>query len=158
MVPEGSMPKKSWFAVKSLFRVEAFGEPVAVDDDYDADGTLVEERVVLLRARSLDDALARGKKEADAYADGEHLNPYGQTVRVRRLDGLEASYLFLFDGKKPEVWSSTSIIPASITDADVELLRFGPRESENALRLRRKYFDAELPLPVPPRRKKPGRA
>ena len=47
------MPKKRLYAVKSLFRVEVVGEPTGADDDYDPDGMLIEERVVLLMARSL---------------------------------------------------------------------------------------------------------
>ena len=140
------MPKKRLYAVKSLFRVEVFGEPTGADDDYDPDGMLIEERVVLLMARSLEDALRRGAKEADRYcAHGEHLNPYGQVVRQRRVDVLEASGpLLMFDGDAPEVWSSTSVLPSSVTDEELRLTRFGPEETEARLRLRRKYFNAQL--------------
>jgi len=148
------MPKKRWFAVKSLCRVEVFGEPVGADEAYDPDGTLIEERVVLLRARSLDDALRKGEKEADDYALDDHVNPYGQTVRSRRIRILEASYVSPLDENMPEVWSSTSVIPASVSDADLVLQRFGPPESEDAVRFRRKYIDAALELPAGPKRKK----
>jgi hypothetical protein len=148
------MSKKGWFAVKSLFRTEVLGEPVGADEEYDAEGTLIEERVVLVRARSLDDALSRGEKEADEYSEDEHVNPYGQTVKWRRIKILEASYVYPLDDKMPEVWSSTSVIPASVADAELEVQRFGPAESADALGLRRKYLDAQLRLPSPPKRGK----
>jgi hypothetical protein len=144
IVREGAMAKKRWYAVKSLLRVEAFGDPVGADDDYDPEGTLIEERVVLIRARSFEDALRRGEKEADAYAAGAHVNPYGQVVRFRRLSIVEAAFVFPLDEKTPEVWSSTSVIPASVTDAELAVMRFGPSEGEDATRRRRKYWNAEL--------------
>jgi hypothetical protein len=107
---------------------------------------LVQERVVLLRATSLKDALLRGAKEADAYcADSEHLNLYGQTVRMRRVDVLESSHLFIgLDAKRQEVWSSTRVLPASVTDQELELMRFGPNESVPDVRNRKKYLDPAI--------------
>src|SRR4051794_8957759 len=42
-----------WFGVKTIFRVEASGTPRKTDDRFDPDVTMVEERVVLIRARSI---------------------------------------------------------------------------------------------------------
>jgi len=107
---------------------------------------LIEERIVLVKAASFENALRRGEAEADSYAAGEHVNPYGQVVRFRRIPIVEASWLFPLEAKAPEVWWSTTVIPASVTDAEVAVMRFGPDEGEEAVRRRRKYLNAELRL------------
>jgi hypothetical protein len=59
-----------WYAVKTLYRSEGLGRPTATDSAYDPAATLVEERVVLLKARSFQDAIRAAEKEARAYATG----------------------------------------------------------------------------------------
>jgi hypothetical protein len=87
--------KLKWFGVKTIYRTSIRGKPTFVDEYYDADGTLVEERVVLVRARNHDEAIRRAEREAGTYAaDTYYRNRFGQVVSLRRLNGIESFELF----------------------------------------------------------------
>lgn len=130
-----------WFGIKSLFRTSITGAPSVRDEDYDSEGTLVEERVVLVRARSASEAIAKGEAEARAYCRGYHINPYGQRVTLRRLKVIESFELYDPPVNMSEIWSSTSVIQSSVTDHDLVDQRFGPDEPQQALSLRKKYLN-----------------
>lgn len=51
-----------WFGVKTLIRWEAIGKPESIDENFDEDATLVEERIVLFKARSSDEAIKKSGK------------------------------------------------------------------------------------------------
>ena len=78
-----------WFGVKTLTRWEAIGKPKSIDENFDEDATLVEERIVLIKARSFDEAIKKGEKEAENYLD-EYKNFYGQKVKQRYLKVCDA--------------------------------------------------------------------
>lgn len=137
--------KKAWFAVKSLFRTEISDPPRAMDGDYDPDGALVEERVVLVRARSHAKALRRAEREADKYSRPmQHVNAYGQRVVWRRVKVLSSYELFEKPRDGREVWSLTSVVPSATTDQELEIQRFGPDDTKESLRRRKKFLDLEF--------------
>lgn len=70
--------KKKWFGVKTLYRACARGRPTKRDRHYQPDATLIEERVVLVRAADFDHALKGANREALAYARDGYENQYGQ--------------------------------------------------------------------------------
>jgi hypothetical protein len=137
--------KLKWFAVKTAYRTSIQGKPKRKLPNYDAAGTLVEERVVLVRARDHEHALAIAEKEADRYVRKPYTNSYGQRVTWRRLKRSVRSYA-LFEDQPPghlgEVWSSTQIIPRSVTDARVLGNLFGPAEIDRLQRM--KFIDAKI--------------
>ncbi len=110
-----------WYAVKTLLRTRATGRPRATDRHFDPEMTLVEERVVAFLARSFDDAIAKGAKDARAYCAATHENPYGQTVRMTYLDCCNAYELLdpLGCPSGTEVYSRTEVVPKTQTDAAV---------------------------------------
>jgi hypothetical protein len=57
-----------WYGVKTLHRTQPIGRPVGRDKLYARAITLVEERVVILEARSFEEAIRRGEAEARKYA------------------------------------------------------------------------------------------
>ncbi len=71
-----------WFGVKTLTRWEAIGKPTNIDDNYDEEATLIEERIVLIKARSFDEAINKGEKEAKEDLS-EYKNFYGQKIKQR---------------------------------------------------------------------------
>src|SRR5260221_6603634 len=80
-----------WYSVKTLYRVTCKGRPKRVDANYDAEGTLVVERVVLFRARSFDDAIVKAERDALRYAaDGGGRNSYGQRIVIRYMGSCDA--------------------------------------------------------------------
>ncbi|HEX7492150.1 MAG TPA: DUF4288 domain-containing protein [Candidatus Limnocylindrales bacterium] len=135
--------KKSWFAVKSLYRSEIVGDPRVVDEDYDPDGTLVEERVIIVRAGSHEKALQKAEVEAERYR-GEHVNPYGQLVVWRRAEFLDSFRLFDKPADGREVWSMMTVVPSATTDEELAIQRFGPIESKKSLRRRKKFLNREF--------------
>jgi hypothetical protein len=140
-----------WFAVKSVFRTAVTGRPLATDSAYDPAATVVEERVVLFRARSPREALVRGRREARAYAsDCPHRNPYGQRVLCRSLELMDCFELFNPPSSGREIYSRTQFVDQSVSDASVLLALLGPaRESAADRRRRRNILDIVFQRPAP---------
>lgn len=131
-----------WYGVKTAYRLEPSGEPESTDRDYWGDGSLVEERVVLFRARSFDDAIRKAEDEAKRYAAGStDRNPYGQPLTLRYLETCDAYELTSDDSPASgtEVFSMTELVPRSVSDDAVLNRRFG-REESTRTRARRKNF------------------
>src|SRR5579872_2145510 len=106
--------QRSWYAVRTLYRLTAAGPPKRRDKHYDPAATLVEERVVLFLATGFEDALAQGEKEASDYCRQiRFTNWYGQRVRARPLSSSDA-YQLVDDRvvAGSEVYSSTDLFPA----------------------------------------------
>jgi Domain of unknown function (DUF4288) len=131
-----------WFAVKTIYRTRALGKPRFTDDDFDAEATLIEERVVLFRARGFDEALDKGEREARAYTRGEHRNRYGQRVVQKYLAACDAYELFDEPGNRAEVFSSTEVVPESVSDAEVADRRIGAERERS--RARTKFLNREF--------------
>ena len=116
----------SWYGVRTLIRLIATGKPKRRDQHFDPDSTLVEDRVVLLRASSFKDAIQQAEKEARQYCRRTHFsNIYGQRVRLKYLGAVDA---FSLSDHEPspgcEVYSSMAIVPRSISDSKVIEERF----------------------------------
>src|SRR6202012_1195422 len=101
--------------------------PKATDGDFDPKVTLVEERVVVYRGRSFDDAIAKAEKDARVYASLTYENPYGQTVRTTYLDCCDAYEIPdpLGCESGTETYSRTEVVPTTETDAAVCRRLFG---------------------------------
>jgi hypothetical protein len=132
-----------WYGAKTLYRARAYGGAIATDRYHDPQASLVEERVVLFRARSFDDAIEKAEKEAATYVKDTHVNPYGQTVRVRYLGDVNVYELFDAPGAGVEVYSRTEFVPARESDATVRarLLR---RESKTQSKRRINILNSEF--------------
>ena len=131
----------NWYAVKSLYRSCAVGRPVAVDRYYDPDATLVEERVVLFRARSFDEAIRKAEAEGRAYAASyDHANRYGQQVRQEYLDTCTAFELSDPPGPGREIFSSTEVVSRTTTPAAICRAKMRIQRKNQAWR-RTKFVD-----------------
>ena len=132
-----------WFGVRVALRTVARGRAIGRDADYDASGTLVEERVVVIRARSARDAFARVRRrirnEAITYK-----NAYGQTVREALLPEWEAYELFDPPSDGAEVFSRTVRVPTAVGDRAVAARLFEAPLSEAEQRHRRRFLAAEV--------------
>ena len=133
-----------WYAVKTLYRWSAVGAPVATDAAYDSTASLVEERVVLFKASSFQEAIRAAEREARAYVDCEHINPYGQRVKMRYLGACDAYHLFYPPVAGAEVFSSTEIMAKSLRDKSIVERRMGLVETTRSARRRKKFLDREL--------------
>lgn len=142
-----------WYGVKTLYRTRAIGPPSDPDEHYDPDSTMLEERIVVFRARSFDDAIRKGELEAEAYANGretpaggkrraEIRNPYHQRLSTRFLGAIDAFELFEPPGAGVEVFSSTSLVSKGTSDSALVDARFG--QEERHLGARTKFLDGRL--------------
>jgi hypothetical protein len=112
--------------------------------------TLVEERIVILRARGFEEAIRKGEAEARSYArDCRHRNPYGQQVRQRYLAYCDA---YIFDDapkEGAEVYSSTEVAPRKSSDRALLRRVIGRKESRRAHQSRRNILDIVFDAPAP---------
>ncbi len=108
-----------WFGVKTISRWETIGKPNSMDDGYDDEATLIEERIVLIRARSSDEAIKKAEKEA-VENQSEYNNFYNQKVRIRYLKCCDAFELFDEDLKSgTEIFSMTKFISKKVEDSKI---------------------------------------
>ena len=133
-----------WFGVKTVYRSSAVGKPRIIDNDYDPEGTLVEERVVLFRAKDHDDAIKKGEREAEQYVLDAYTNPYGQLVVGRRLRTIESFELYDNPGERIEVWSSTRVVRKSVPNTQILEMFFGVTETKAQMNRRKKYLNREF--------------
>ena len=134
-----------WFGVKTLTRWEAIGKPKSIDGNFDADATLIEERIVLIRARNFDEAIKKGENEAKRNLS-EYKNFYGQKVKQRYLEVCDAFELFDEPNENGvEVFSLIETVSKKVKDSVLVENKFGKDESpESFARKREKFWDAEL--------------
>ena len=134
-----------WFGVKTLTRWEAVGKPKSIDENFNEDATLIEERVVLIKARSFDEALKKGEKVAKEYLS-QYKNFYGQLVRQRYLEVCDAFELFDEPNETGvELFSSIETVSRKIKDSVLVGNKFGNNESvESYTRKRDKFWNAEF--------------
>lgn len=94
---KGEMPQQ-WYSVRSIFR---FDKPTGAEP-----GALFEERVVLFRAATPEEALEKGRAEANRYSQGE--------TRPKMLTHIVAFSIWeeeLADGE--EIWSCLRLVDIS---------------------------------------------
>ena len=104
-----------WYAVKSVFRTDVTASGAAVPRL-----SSFEERVVLFRAASFDEALLRAEEEAQRYtAENRWSNDEGEDVCTRYLGALDAFSLSdnLDDGA--ELYSKILFVDPGSSDGDV---------------------------------------
>ena len=133
-----------WFGVKTLFRTKTQGVPTFKDSSYDTEATLIEARILLVRARSFNEAIAKAEAEAKEYASEQYRNPYGQIVKQKYLGACEAFELYDDPASGVEVFSTTALIPQSISDNEIVKRHFGAREGKIERKRRRKFYNEEL--------------
>lgn len=146
----------SWYGVKTLYRWEAVGEARNIDAGFDSESTVLEERVVLIRADSFDEAIEKAEGEAKEYSDQTYINFYGQTVQVRYLQCCDA---FDIGGESiedfVELFSSRETVPASIKDSELIDNRMGKEVTiKDGGSQRDKFWNAELLTDIQAQRKK----
>lgn len=134
-----------WFGVKTLTRWEAISKPKSIDENFDKDATLIEERIVLIKARNFDEAIRKGEKEAKNSLS-EYKNFYGQKVKQRYLEICDAFELFDEPNENGvELFSLIETVSSKVKDSILIENKFGKNQSpESFARKREKFWDAEL--------------
>jgi len=115
-----------WFAVRSLFRLDVRGTPRP-------GVSVVEERVVLIRAEGLDAALSAGEDEARAYAGGNRWpNEDGERVVGRYLEACDAFALAGAPRSGTEAYSKVLYINRAASDKGLIKRFFGAQSEETS--------------------------
>ncbi len=133
-----------WYSVKTIYRSDVSGTPKKIDASYSDHATFVEERIVLFKARSFDEAISKAEMEAKNYVKGTHRNAYGQTVRARYLKAFDAFELYDEPGSGVEVFSSTEVTPRAISNKEVISRRLGQMETKIMKQNRKLFRNAEM--------------
>lgn len=133
----------NWYAVKTLYRTFTDGYVENPDEDYREDLDMLEERIVLLRAESFDDAIEQAEREAREYARVEQTNPYGQRICINYIEACDAYMLGESPSESVEVFSSTSLISRDTTDSDITDMRLGV-VSDDDERFSKKFLSQEF--------------
>jgi hypothetical protein len=121
----------SWYGVKSLYETVVDG---------DSSDRLVEERVVLVKARSASEAIGRAEREAREYTNGlRYKNRDGQTVITRPLGALDAFSLTGSPASGSEVYSSQRVVDSRMNNKRLFDLLIGPERTSADDEGRRKY-------------------
>src|SRR5438094_7724381 len=74
-----------WFGARTFYRMTATGRAKMKNLHFDTNSSIVEERIVLIRAQSAKQAVRKGRKEAKSYSSYSSKNVYGQRVGIRFL-------------------------------------------------------------------------
>lgn len=141
--------KPKWYGVKTLYRWVAVGRPAGKDRLYSASFTLVEERVVLIQARTFDEAIRKAEREAQRYCTHRYRNPYGQRVKFRALSYVNASIIDSRPGHAAELFSVTEVVPRSVSDRAVAQRLIGRQEPGVVAATRRNIADIVFSRPAP---------
>ena len=115
----------NWYAVKTLYRTFTDGFAENPDAAYREEIDMLEERVVLFRAESFDDAIEQAEREAREYARVEQTNVYEQRICIDYLEACDAYMLGESPSESVEVFSSTSLIDRTVTDSEITDMRLG---------------------------------
>ncbi|MFC3151968.1 DUF4288 domain-containing protein [Litoribrevibacter euphylliae] len=133
----------NWYAVKTLYRTFTDGFVENPDEDFREDLDMLEERIVLLRADSFDDAIEQAEREAREYARVEQTNPYGQRICINYIEACDAYMLGEAPSESVEVFSSTSLINRETSDSEIMDMRLGA-VSDDDERFSKKFLSQEF--------------
>lgn len=127
------MPQE-WYGVRTLVRW--YIEPAEAGKK-----DVLEDRVVLLRAESVEEAIEKAEAEVRQYVRGVAVNPEGKEIRYRYLGACWASGLLDPIEEGVEVFSSLTPIAAGSDDEVLIDQRFGPElDPETQERFRDRDF------------------
>lgn len=147
-----------WFGVRTLYRTRLVGRPRSPDSDYHPGYALIEERVVLFRAKSGSDAIAKAEREAKRYAANGSTNVYGQKLVVSYLGTATAYEMDRPPRNAEEIYSDTEIVSSTVTARSIVLRRCGKDDKALRYRLAAMFIDGGVyqglkpHLPRAPRR------
>lgn len=133
----------NWYAVKTLYRTFTDGYANEPDESYREDLDMLEERVVLFRADSFDDAIEQAEREAREYARVEQTNAYDQRICIDYIEACDAYMLGESPAESVEVFSSTCLINRSISDGDIADMRLG-QINDNDEQASKKFVSQEF--------------
>lgn len=126
-----------WFAVKLLHKITISGMPEKdkLDEFYHDIHEFFEERIILVKASSFDNAYELAESEAKE-GDDVYENKYGQTVRWEFYESIECFHLFDSPQSPVEVFSTLFAKEQDEDEEDLLDKRYGGCTAEETHVLR----------------------
>ena len=115
-----------WYSFRGVFKSEIVGDMGEIQDV-----SLVEDRIVLLRAESFDEAIRLGEIEAESYAKDTWPNAKGKLVKTRYLGACDVFSVKALPAEGVEIYSSVLLRRTPESD-DVVIERLLGSENEHA--------------------------
>ncbi|WPU65121.1 DUF4288 domain-containing protein [Peredibacter starrii] len=135
--------KSKFYCGKSLYWIEARGKS-KVKQKPDSKYALLEERIILIKAKNFNEAIKKARKEAKDY-EGNYINPYGQQVRIEFLECIEVFELFESPADLVEVFSANFLVDQKISKKEMLNSHYGKSISETTERkIRSKFLNGEF--------------
>ena len=131
------------YAVKSIYRTETTGKAYSTGEGFTDEFDMTEERIVTVKARSFDEAIARVEKAAAEYAATSFTNPFGQTVQWKYTGSSDAYEPYDSIPADVEVYSNTYLISRVLSDEELADNVLG-RSFENEDGLRMNFLDSDI--------------
>lgn len=132
-----------FYAVKTLFRSYATGRPHQPDKYFDPDATLVEERIQLIKAKSIPEARKKAEKDATEYARRIlYKNPYNQEVTLEYMGLCEIYEVQGALTDKTEIYASSRIVSKNMSKVKIGHAHLSPKQSLDRSK-RRKFLNKD---------------
>ena len=125
----------SWYGVKTIYGSRCSGKTSGPKGG--TPSTVVEERVVIFRARTFAEAIKKAEKEASEYCNWKYTNPFGQKVKTKYLGACDAFILLDPPKSGSEVYSGMNAVDPRISDSQVIEGSFG---NERAFKRTHRFF------------------
>ncbi|HPB67755.1 MAG TPA: DUF4288 domain-containing protein [Candidatus Omnitrophota bacterium] len=139
------MPVK-WFSVKTLYRITAQGLPEKPDLSFDPDATLVEERILLIKAHHAREAIAKAEREAVDYARRRGcVNPYNQKMCTTYLGFYDIIELSGILQDKTEVFFAARLVSRKVSDQKIARIYIGKRRGAQQM-IYKKFVNKEYKM------------
>ena len=129
------------YSVKTLFKIKAIGLPMYQDQYFEKDTALFEERIVMIKARSFDEAIKKAENEAMQYVHNYNsfcrINKYEQRLEAEYL---EACDVFLIKNEM-EVYSKTFLFKSDFDEKFIDIHLGTPDSSKKNKFMRKEYYE-----------------
>lgn len=139
-----------WYGVKTLYRWTAAHPNRLPNDRRLRAAALIEERVVLVKAKGHRQAISLAQSEARRYQRGAFTNPYGQSVQVKNLGCWDSYELFEPPAHLHEAYSLTELIDTRTPVRSIVVAKMGKSAGPREQAIRNKFADHQFVRVKPP--------
>ncbi|MBL8013052.1 MAG: DUF4288 domain-containing protein [Candidatus Omnitrophica bacterium] len=131
---------KKFYAVKTVYRIDAKGKPEYKDKYFKEKSVLIEERILLVRADNQKQAIQKAETEARKYSKNDNVtNVYGQKVLMSYTGICDSFELYDEPENNVEIFSSTRVLDKELKKDQLADLMLGKAETKKGLMYRRKF-------------------
>lgn len=127
-----------FFGAKTLYLIEV-SESKRKKEISKSNFHLLEERIVLIKARNFNEAIRKGEREAIAY-ESTHVNPFGDKVICRYLGCIDIFEIYTSPEDLAEIYSINYLVDKKINRKQILDQHFGKNINRNREKIIRQKF------------------